>query len=196
MKVIGITGGVGAGKSQVLSYIEKKYQCRILLADRVGNLVKEPGQKCYEALKELLGEQILNPDGTINREQMANIIFQDEKILQQVNQIIHPAVEDYIFEQIQREKEKNLLDYFFVEAALLIECGYGSRLDEMWYIYADESIRRERLKKSRYYSDDKIDSIMKKQLSEEEFRKHCDFVIDNSGEIEETYRAIDERLGE
>lgn len=83
---------------------------------------------------------------------------------------------------------------FFVEAALLIECGYLALVDEMWYIYADEAVRRNRLKLSRGYSDEKISRIMSSQLSEEAFRKNCDFVIDNSGDFGQTIRQITQKL--
>ena len=86
-------------------------------------------------------------------------------------------------------------DFFFIEAALLIENGFGRIVDEMWYIYCPEAIRRQRLKESRGYSDEKIDSIMRAQLSEEEFRKGSDFVIDNGGTPEETKKQIREHIG-
>ena len=105
MKTIGITGGVGAGKSLILEYLEKHYNCRVLLADRVAHLVKEPGQACYSRLVELLGKDVLCSDGTIDKRKMAEIIFSDEALLKQVNTLIHPAVEAYIMEQIRLEKE-------------------------------------------------------------------------------------------
>ena len=76
MKFIGITGGIGAGKSEILSYIRKHYICEIYLADEVAHLVKEPGTKCYEKLIELLGKEILSPDGQIDKGKMAGRILQ------------------------------------------------------------------------------------------------------------------------
>lgn len=196
MKVIGITGGVGAGKSALLSYIVKKYNCRVILADEVAHMVKEPGQVCYRQLVELLSEDILQPDGRIDKAKMATRIFASDTLLDEVNAIIHPAVQDYIVEAIDTEKQRNKLDFLFVEAALLIEAGYLDIVDELWYIYAHEEVRRERLKASRQYSDEKIDSIMSQQLSEEEFRNNCKVVIDNSGALEEAYEQIDRKLGD
>ena len=191
MRIIGITGGVGAGKSELLSYLVRNYSCRVLLADEVGNLVKEPGQPCYDALVGLLGESILDANGKIDRRKMADVIFGDAKLLQQVNSIIHPAVEEYIFEQIRLERERGEISFFFVEAALLIECGYDSKLDELWYIYAAPEVRARRLRESRGYSDDKIRKVMASQLPEEEFRRVCKVVIDNSGTLEQAYEQID-----
>ena len=196
MLVIGITGGVGAGKSSVLQYMEQNYRCRVILADDVGNQVKLPGEICYNQLVELLGRGILDENGFIDRNKMAAMIFSDTDLLRKVNAIIHPAVQDYILSEIQKEKETDHYDFFFVEAALLIECGYGAHVDELWYIYASEEVRRQRLMNSRGYSEEKITQIMKGQLQEEDFRMNCHVVIDNSFDLEVTKKQIDKILGE
>lgn len=196
MKVIGITGGVGSGKTAILSYLAKNYNCKVIYADEVAHEVEMPGEECYHQLKELLSDEILNPDGTIDKKKMAEKIFSKNELLGKVNQMIHPAVKKKILSHIQQEKEEQKIDVLFIEAALLIEDGYLSILDEIWYIYAKENIRRERLKASRHYSDEKIDQIMGKQLSEQEFREKCRVVIDNSGELADAYRQIDEKMGE
>ncbi|MBQ2117266.1 MAG: dephospho-CoA kinase [Lachnospiraceae bacterium] len=190
MKIIGITGGVGAGKSEILSYISKNYSCRVIRADEAAHLLEEPGQHCYEQLVELLGTKILNHDLTINKKAMADVIFKDKAILERVNAIIHPEVKKYIIEQIELEKEKNNVKYFFIEAALLIEEKYDQIADELWYIHSDVAIREKRLAKNRHYSAAKTADIMRGQLSEEEFRKHCAVVISNNGDLEETYKQI------
>lgn len=196
MKIIGITGGVGAGKSKILSYLEEHYNCRIIMADLVAHQVKEPNGECYQPLISLLGQDVLEKDGSIDKKKMAERIFADASLLEQVNQLIHPAVKNFILEQIRIEKEKNQLDFLFLEAALLIEEHYDEITDEMWYIYTQEEIRKKRLKETRNYSDEKTEAIMQKQLSEEEFRKHCDFVIDNSYSLEESYGQIRKKLEE
>lgn len=81
-----------------------------------------------------------------------------------------------------------------LEAALLIEEGYGEICDELWYIYASEEVRRKRLKSSRGYSDEKIDSIFASQLKEAEYRRYCKEVIDNDGDIENTIASINKAL--
>ncbi|MBQ5850150.1 MAG: dephospho-CoA kinase, partial [Lachnospiraceae bacterium] len=145
---------------------------------------------CYEQLVELLGTKILNHDLTINKKAMADVIFKDKAILEKVNAIIHPEVKKYIIEQIELEKEKNNVKYFFIEAALLIEEKYDQIADELWYIHSDVAIREKRLAKNRHYSAAKTADIMRGQLSEEEFRKHCAVVISNNGDLEETYKQI------
>ena len=196
MKTIGITGGVGAGKSRILSYIEENCNCRILLADEVAHLVKEPGQPCYDRLVSLLGTDALLEDGTIDKRKMAAAIFSDSGVLTAVNAIIHPAVKTYILDELEKERSVGALDAFFVEAALLIEEGYGQLLDELWYIFTEKEVRRARLKANRQYTDEKIDQIFSSQLSEEVFRSHCKVVIDNSGSLADTYMQIDEILKE
>ena len=190
MLVIGITGGVGAGKSMCLQTLLEHCNCKIVLADDVGNMVKEPGQKCYTQIVDLLGDDILQDNKCIYKIKMAEKIFTDHHLLHQVNEIIHPAVEEYILNDIAKEREKAQIDVFFLEAALLIEAGYVPYLDELWYIYTEKSVRIKRLKESRFYSDEKIEQIMNKQLSDEEFRMHADFVLDNSHHFETTFTQI------
>ena len=221
MIVIGITGGVGCGKSSLLSYIEEHYNARILLADEAAHEVQEPGTDCYHKLVELLGRGILaeeepagakEPDsaeetgGTeetggaeaseppIDRKKMAAAIFGDPELLAAVNGLIHPAVREMIEAEIKKERAAGVRDFFFVEAALLIECGYDEVVDEMWYIYCDPDERRRRLKASRGYSDEKIDSILKSQLSHEAFLAGTDVMIDNSGTPQESFAAIDREM--
>ncbi len=196
MKVIGVTGGVGAGKSEVLAFLLEHYNCRVIMADRVAHQLEEPGGKCFEPLKVLLGADVLTPEGKIDKQKMAARIFGDAAILEQVNGIVHPAVKAYLLEQIAQERVARKFDYLFIEAALLIEEGYTGIVDEMWYIHADVSVRRQRLKQARGYSDEKIDSILAKQLPEEAFYKHCRVVIENSGTLISVYQQIEKELGE
>lgn len=194
MRLIGITGGVGAGKSTILEYIKAHYRCRVYLADQVAHAVKEPGQPCYEALVELLGREVLEENGQIHKGRMAERIFRDENMLEQVNALVHPAVRAYLLEKIREAREEGWAELFFIEAALLIECGYSDIVDEMWYVHAGEDLRSGRLRESRGYSPEKIGQIMGSQLTEEGFRAGSDFVIDNSGTPEESYRQIRRRL--
>lgn len=196
MKVIGITGGVGAGKSEILSYLKEHCNCRILMADRLAEELEQPGQDCYNQLLSLFGPNILQEDGRVDRKKMAARIFADKSLLEAVNAMIHPAVKHAILQIIREEKEAARLDYLFIEAALLIEDGYAEIVDELWYIHTEEKVRRQRLKASRGYTDEKIDSILREQLSEEEFYRHCHFVIENSGSLESVYEQLDKKLGE
>ncbi len=194
MRVIGITGGVGAGKTNILSYIGEHYNCEIILTDDLAKSLCKKGEVCYKPLITLLSENVLDDDLQIDRKKMAGLIFNDESLRKKVNEIIHPAVKKHITDRIACLRESNERDFLFIEAALLIEDGYGQIVDEMWYIYADMSVRANRLKSSRGYSDEKIEAILKSQLSDELFRQNSDFCIDNSGNAEDSFRQVRERL--
>lgn len=190
MKVIGITGGVGSGKSALLHAIEQEFSCRILLADEIAHFLKEPGQACYAPLVSLLGQEVLDEAGFIDKTKMAEVIFRDRTVLEKVNALVHPAVKKYLLACIAEERIRGSVEYVFVEAALFIEAGYRDMTDCLWYIYADQEVRIERLESTRGYSLDKIHSIMKKQLQEEAFRDAADVVIDNSGTLEEALAQV------
>lgn len=182
MKTIGITGGVGSGKTEVLTFITAHYDARVIVADIAAKELEQPGQPCYRKLVEALGNGILDAEGLIDAKTLSGLIFSDAKALAQVNAIVHPAVKCYILEAMEEERNKGT-KYFVVEAALLIEEDYQDILDEMWYIYVSEPVRRKRLKESRGYSDQKIDSIMAAQKTDAEFRAACDYIIDNNDSI-------------
>ena len=195
MKVIGITGGVGAGKSEILKYLKEKHGAVIIEADKVGHLLMEPGGACYYSIVEKFGSSILNGDQTINRGKLGKIVFADETLLGELNKIIHPRVKSHIVSEIAKERAYHRTKYFVVEAALLIEDHYDVVCDELWYIHTDAEVRAKRLKASRGYDDEKIASIMANQKSPEEFRSACQAVIDNSGDLTSTYEEIDRQLG-
>lgn len=191
MKFIGITGGVGAGKSAILEYIEKNYHAKVMLADEIAHDLMMPGTKCYDTIKaEFAKEAIFLENGTFNRSKMAEVIFGNDKKRDRMNAIVHPAVKEYILEVYQKEKKKGALDYLILEAALLIEEHYDEICDELWYIDTSEDNRRKRLKVNRGYSDEQIDNIFKSQLTEEEYRRHCTVVIDNDCDVEEAFLQI------
>ena len=194
MRTIGITGGVGSGKTEVLTFITANYDARVIVADIAAKELEQPGQTCYRELVKALGKDILDETGAIDAGALSGLIFTDPEALKQVNAIVHPAVKRYILEALEEEQKKGTR-YFVVEAALLIEEDYQDILDEMWYIYVSEPVRRKRLKESRGYSDQKIDGIMAAQMTDAEFRAACDHVIENNGSIEEMQKQVAELLG-
>ena len=193
MKVIGVTGGVGAGKSTVLDTLEQGYGAKLILADEIGHEVMEPGKAAYQKITAYFGDGILDADGRIDRKVLGAIVFADSEKLQVLNHIVHPEVKKEILERI-RQAECAGENYAVVEAALFLEEKYDAFCDETWYIYTDEKIRRQRLKESRGYSDERIDQIFRSQKTHEEFQKRCLFMIDNNGSEEETFRQIDRRM--
>lgn len=195
MYFIGITGGVGAGKSEVLRILNAREDTKVLLADEVAHLLMEKGQPCYQKILEAFpGEALLSEDGSFDRQQLAKIIFSDEKKRAIVNGIVHPAVKQYVVDAVEEERRKGALLFFFFEAALLIEEHYDAICDELWYIYTDEGIRRARLKDSRGYSDEKITQILASQKSDAQFRAVCKEEINNNGTTEELENKISDVL--
>ena len=99
MKTIGITGGVGAGKSTVLAYLEEKYNAFVIQADEVGHIVMAPGQECYQPVIDLFGKDVIKNDKTIDRKRVSDVVFEQPDFLSRLNGIIHPAVKRYITEK-------------------------------------------------------------------------------------------------
>ena len=222
MKFIGITGGVGAGKSEILSYLAAQPGTKVMLADEIAHRLMEPGTDCYARLTELFaGEDIFlkkqdtdetprltergdaapcaqagETQGGFDREKLAAVIFADAKKRAMLNAVVHPAVKEYVLRAEKEERERGKICLLVLEAALLIEEGYAGILDELWYIHADEEVRRQRLRKTRGYTDEKIDAILQKQLSEQAFREHCSVVIENNGTLESVYTQIEKEVGE
>lgn len=193
MKVIGVTGGVGAGKSTVLNYLRERYRARLLVADEIGHEVMEPGAEAYDGIVGEFGRGILAADGRIDRAKLGNIVFADPEKLSRLNALIHPAVRARILRGLS-EAEADGAKYAVVEAALFLEENYDAFCDETWYIYTNEGLRRQRLKESRGYSDERVDQIFARQKRYEEFLERCQTVIDNNGTAEETCRQIDRRM--
>ncbi len=197
MKFIGITGGVGAGKSAILNYLAEKKGVRVMLADEIAHDLMEPGTACYERIRDCFGkEDIWAEDGHFDRPKLAAVIFADEKKRDRLNGIVHPAVKEYVIEQAAKERERGEIWLLVLEAALLIEEHYDEICEELWYIYTAEDIRRARLMESRGYSKEKVQHIFDSQLKESEYRSHCRVVIDNNGDLAETYRQIEKALAE
>lgn len=195
MKFIGITGGVGAGKSAILSYLAEKPDTRVMLADEIAHGLMEPGTACYQAIQDTFGnEDIFLPEGGLDRGKLAAVIFSEEEKRQKMNAIVHPAVREYVKETAQKERDRGALKLLVLEAALLIEEHYDEICDELWYIYTREEIRMQRLMESRGYSPEKVRQIFASQLDEESYRNHCKSVIDNNGTVEEAFRRIDRLL--
>jgi dephospho-CoA kinase len=194
MRTIGITGGVGSGKSAVLAHLAEKERCLTVIADELAHRQMEPAGPCYRAVVDLLGQSVLDSAGQIDRVKMAQKIFADEAVRGQINSIVHPAVKEYILAMIASEREKGEIDFLFIEAALLIEDGYVKIVDELWYIFADEAVRQQRLMAKRGYSEEKARAIIASQLSESEYRAKCQVVIDNGGDLEQAMKQIDEAI--
>lgn len=193
MKILGITGGVGSGKSAVLDYLEAEYHAVICQLDDVARMLQQNGQVCFTKIVETFGEEVIGKDLELDRQKLSEIVFSDAKKLQQLNEIVHPEVKQWVIKDIA-DKENLGVPLYVIEAALLPTAGYEAICDEMWYIYTNEKVRTERLKASRGYSEERIRNMIASQPKEEIFRKACCAVIENSGTFEDTKRQIGELL--
>ena len=193
--VIGVTGGVGTGKSTILSILEKEYGAKIILADDVCRDLMDPGKSCYQPIIDALGEEVLTdgPGSQFNRGRIAEIIFNDPEKKALINSITHPLVKEEIIDMIKKYTDEGI-EYIVVESAIIIEAKYLDIIDELWVVHTDYWDRVERLMSSRGYSMKKIDEIMANQLSEEEYISYADFIIYNSGTIDFTREQIAGRL--
>lgn len=193
MKVLGVTGGVGSGKSEVLRFLEDEYGAEICQLDEVAKDLQKKGGVCYAQIKEAFGSQVVGADGELDRQALAAIIFQDDEKRKVMNAIVHPEVKRWVEQDISSKRKKRA-PLYVIEAALLPEAGYEDVCGEQWYIYAKEDVRRKRLRESRGYTDEKISRMIRAQSPEPVFRQACNVVIDNSGAFEDTKKAIKEVL--
>lgn len=205
MKKIVITGGIGAGKTAVLKYLQENVNCKIIRADDVAHILMEPHEKCYyeilnafpeydllkyPTVQNHLDNESVNDKNPFDKEKLSRMIFSNEDNRDKLNSIVHPAVKEYILEDVQSEEDKGEIDYYFLEVALAIEEGYDKLFDETWYVYAGEKIRAKRLETNRGYSEEKITGIMNSQLSEEEYKLHATHIICNDNSLDELYANI------
>ncbi len=193
MKVIGITGGVGAGKSTVVGILQKHYTIEYLHCDAIAHELMEQGGSAHEELLSLFGEDLVNADGTLNRSKLYERAFLGDRV-EELNACVHPKVRIYVEERIASLGAEKFGGIVLIEAALLIEAGYKDICDELWYVHAPVEMRRARLKANRGYSDERVDSIMAEQASEELFFSQSDFVLYNDSSQEECEKHIVEQV--
>lgn len=190
MKIVGITGGVGSGKSEVLRLLEEKFNCGVIRTDDVARDLCEPGEKSYELIVEAFGKDILDSEGRLDRPKIASIVFEDESKRQALNQCTHPQVYEWVRSRVREWRTENLYSMIAVEAALMDELKEIGVCESYWYVYVKPEIRRERLRISRGYSEEKMDAIFAAQLPEFVFLDGCDVVIDNNSDLESVERQL------
>jgi len=193
MKVIGITGGVGAGKSTVVGILQKHYTIEYLHCDAIAHELMERGGSAHEELISLFGEDLVNADGSLNRSKLYERAFLGDRV-EELNACVHPKVRIYVEERIASLRASEFEGLVLIEAALLIEAGYKDICDELWYVHAPVEMRRARLKANRGYSDERVDSVMAEQASEELFFSQSDFVVYNDSSQEECEKHIVEQV--
>lgn len=189
MVVIGITGGIGSGKSAAMHIIEQEYGAKILLADNIGHLAMAKGSATYEAMVKSFGTSIIDSNGEINRLELGTLLLASPEKLAIQNGIVHPFVIDYIEKQLRHWKNEGVR-LAVVESALLVQSGCNRLCDEVWLVTAPREVRIQRLIAARGYSLEQAESFMKRQQTEDAYKMHCNRVICNDGDIENLYKEL------
>ena len=195
MIVLGITGGVGSGKSRILNELKEKYNAYVVEADKLAHELMEPCQPIYDKIVQSFGMDILvSAGGEIDRRRLGDIVFKDREKLELLNSITHPGVKEKIIEMIDQKKKEGNTGLFVIEAALLIQDGYKEICDEIWYIWVSKEERIKRLANQRGYSEEKCEDMFSSQEDDEYYKKYADFTINNALSYENSSKQLKARL--
>lgn len=182
-KVIGLTGGIGSGKSTV-ARILAELGARVIDADEVGHQVYLPGTAAWREVVERWGERILKPDRTVDRERLGAIVFSDAEELAKLNRIVHGRMFLMLRDEIARRKENAAgKGVVVLEAAVLIEAGWAPLVDQVWVVMADESLALERMTRFKGVERVEVLARMRGQLSCDERARHATVTISNNGSL-------------
>ncbi len=189
---IGLTGGVGSGKSTVSSYL-KELGIPVIDGDKLAREAVTPGSPAMKQMREVFGDHIFLPDGNLDRLQVASIVFTNEKKRQQLNGIIHPYIWHCAQQELFRAQEQGY-DIVVLDMPLLLEISWQLRVEEVWIVKVplEEQIRRV-MARDNFTRQQVLDRIHK-QMPTENKVNYADVIIDNSRSVEETRRQVDVAL--
>lgn len=188
MIVIGLTGGIGTGKSEV-TRIFQELGAVLINADQIGHQAYTPHSEIWQEVVKAFGEEILQPGGEIDRKKLGSIVFADPDQLTRLNQIMHPRMARMVAQQIQELREQGE-DVVVVEAALLFEAGWDSLVDEVWSTESPEESVIKRLQSRSGLSQEEAKKRIDSQMSAEERTSRSQVVVDNSGDLVELERVV------
>ena len=184
MLTIGLTGGIGSGKSTVTKILAE-LGAPIIDADKVGHTIYEPGGPAYADMIAAFGGAILAPDRTIDRKRLGPIVFADPDALRQLNAIVHPKMFARMREMVDALRKEGERKPIVIEAAVLIEANWLPLFDEIWLVEAGTEQVVQRVELERGLKREQTEARIRAQLSNEERRKHATAVIANDGTIED-----------
>jgi len=185
--IIGLTGGIGSGKS-VVGRMLAELGAHVIDTDKIGHGVYRPGSEGFRRIVETFGDGVLAPDGTIDRRRLGAIVFADPERRRALNAIVHPLIFQEILHQIEQRRAAGFPGPIVLEAPVLIEAKATGMVDRIWVVTAPRDMVRRRLLGSRDLTPEEIADRMAAQLDDDERRKHADLVIENDGDLE-TLRA-------
>ncbi len=178
LRRIGLTGGIGSGKSTVAAMFAE-LGVPVLDLDKVGHAVLEPGSTGLQQLVEAFGGDILNPDASLNRKELAQRCFSHAEQTKKLNTIMHPLIWQAETAWLQQQQG----DYALIEASVLLESGGVERMDAVIVVLADVGLRRQRVLARGGRNEAEFNAIVKRQVSDTERREAADYVIDNTGSL-------------
>ena len=187
MFIIGITGGIGSGKSTVAE-ICRQTGLPVLDADLISRAATSAGGSAIPAIVERFGQSMLHDDGSLNREKMAALVFKNRKSLDQLSAIIHRQVLLEMGSDIDRLTQ-NGVKAVFLDVPIPVKQGFLDRCNQVWVVRADEEVRIRRLTE-RGMNPQEARRRIAMQMNDEEYKALADFVIENSGDYETLYRQV------
>jgi len=192
MRVIGLTGGIAAGKSTVSEAL-RAAGVVVIDADKVGHEAYRPGTETYTALVAAFGDRIVAADGEIDRRALGAIVFADSAERVRLQEIVWPRMKQMMRRQLD-ELRTSGTDVVAIEAAVLFEAGWQDLTDEVWVVQVPEAIAMERLMARNGFSAEDARSRIQAQLSNDERARRANVIIDNSGTVEEARRHVESAL--
>ena len=189
MKVIGLTGGIGSGKSTV-SRLLAELGAVIIDADKVGHEAFKPDTEGWREVAAAFGRQILAADGKIDRKKLGEIVFGNPDSLERLNRIMHPRIHSMVKAQLKQYQRQGV-EIVVLEAPLLIESGWASTVDEVWVTVAPEATVLRRLQERMGFSKPQSLARIRSQLSPEERARHADVIIDTDCDLDELKARVE-----
>ena len=193
MKVIGLTGGIGTGKSTVSAYLKQK-NIPVVDADQIAREITAPGSPVLDDIRALLGDEVFSEDGTMDRQKVASVIFSNQEILSAYEALTTAEAVRRCISELEEYRQKGTYDMAVLDAPLLFECGLEYQTDEDWVVDADLETRISRVMSRDGISRQAIMERIHRQMSSEKKREMADYVIDNSGSLDELHVQIDQLL--
>jgi dephospho-CoA kinase len=190
VKVVGLTGGIGSGKSAA-SAILRELGATVIDADKIGHQVYEPGTPCWRDLVAAFGEDILGPGGSIDRQRLGARVFADPLLLRKLNALVWPRIADAIRERIAAMRAEGTAAPIIVEAAVLIEAGWQTLVDEVWVVTTTRERAIERVVATRGLSRGEVERRLSNQISDAERAKGAARVIRNDGTLDELRSSLE-----
>jgi dephospho-CoA kinase len=187
--VIGLTGGIGVGKSTVTQMLEE-LGAAVIDADKVGHQIYLPDLPAWREIVETFGPTVLNTDRTIDRQALGKVVFAAPEALRALNRIVHPKMFERIAELIAELRVRGGMKAIVVEAAVLMEANWMPLVDQVWVVVASEAVVIERLARQRSFSPEQVRTRIAAQLSDDERLKYAHVVIRNDGSLDQVRAAV------